>query len=102
MSSLLSIGHNVSACRWVHPQPPKSKHERGKQFAVAEAVPHKPTRQSYNNNDVGASTSANGSTWTWVPVPVASTVTTTQRVPVSAISTHAPTSLAPASMAIPA
>jgi hypothetical protein len=51
---------------------------------------------------VGASTSANGSIGIWVPVPVASTVTTTQRVPVSAISTPTRISLAPASLAIPA
>lgn len=86
-----AIGHNISTCRWLHPQPPKDKNDRGKQ---AEAAPPKPSRQ---NIDVGASTSANGSTSMWVPVLVVSTVTTTQRVPVSA----APTSLVLTSLAIP-
>jgi len=71
-----SIGHNVSTCHWLHPQPPKDKNDRGKQIIIAETAPPKPSRQ---NNDVGAST--------WVPVPVASTVATTQRVPVSATPT---------------
>jgi len=85
----------VSTCRWLHPQPPPNdKNNREKQLIIAEAAPPKPSRQ---NNDVGASTSANGSTWTWVPVPVASIVTTSQRVPVSA--TH--TSLVSTSLAIP-
>jgi len=57
-----SIGHDVSTCRWLRPQPPKDKNDRGKQIVVAEAAPPKPTRQNNNNNDVGASTSANGST----------------------------------------
>ena len=56
-----AIGHNVSTCRWLHPQPPKDKNGRGKQIIIAEATPPKPSRQ---NNDVGASTSANESTWT--------------------------------------
>ncbi|AES77634.1 DUF4283 domain protein [Medicago truncatula] len=62
--------------------------------------PPKPTRQNNNNKDVGDSMLAIGSTWTRVPVPVASTVTTTQRVLVSDMST--PTSFAPTSLAIPA
>ena len=81
-----TIGHNVSTCRWLHPQPPKDKTERGKQIIIAEAAPTKTSRQ---NNDVGTSTSANGSTWTWVPVPVASIGTTTQRIPVTASTTLA-------------
>ncbi|KEH16943.1 DUF4283 domain protein [Medicago truncatula] len=44
----------------------------------------------------------NSNTCTWLPIPVASTVTTTQRVLFSAISTPTPTSLEPASLAIPA
>ena len=75
-----SIGHNVSTCRWLHPQATKDEIDRGKQPIVAEAAPPKPSR---HHNDVGASTSANGSTWTWVPVPVTSTVTTTNRVTAS-------------------
>jgi len=89
-----SIGHNVSTCRWLHPQPPKHKNDRGKQIIVAEAAPPKPSRLQ---NDGGASTSANGSTWTWVPAPITLTVTTSQRVPV----TSAPATLASPSMAIP-
>jgi len=76
-----AIGHNVSTCRWLHPQPPKDKNDRGKQIVNVKEAPPKATRQ---NIDVGASTSANGSTWTWVPV--ASTVTPTQRIPVSTTS----------------
>jgi len=76
-----AIGHDVSTCRWLHPQPPKDKNDRGKQIVNVEEAPPKPTRY---NIDVGASTSANGSTWTWVLV--ASTVTTTQRIPVSTTS----------------
>ncbi|AES87637.2 DUF4283 domain protein [Medicago truncatula] len=50
-----SIGHDVSACRWLRLQPPKDKNDRGKQIVVAEAaLPPKPTRQNNNNNDVGA------------------------------------------------
>jgi hypothetical protein len=30
-----SIGHNVSTCRWLHPQPPKDKNDRGKQIIIA-------------------------------------------------------------------
>jgi len=85
-----TIGHNVSTCKWLHPQPLKDKTDRGKQIVIAEAAPTKPSRQ---NNDVGTSTSVKGSTWTWVPVPVASTVTTTQRIPVTVTDTT--TSLAP-------
>ena len=92
-----SIGHNVSSCHWLHLQPPKDKNDRGKQIVLAEAAP-KHTRHNNNNNHVGASTSANGSTW----VPVVSTVTTTQRVPVSATSTPTPTSLVSASLDLPA
>ena len=95
-----TIGHDVSTCRWLHPQPPKDKQDRGKQVVVFEATLPKPTRQNNNNNDVGASSSGNGHTWTWVPTPVASTVTTTQRVPVSVTPTPTPTSLAPISLAI--
>jgi hypothetical protein len=62
------IGHNVSTCRWLHLQPPKDKNDRGKQIIIADIAPPKPSR---HNNDVGASTLANGRTWTWVPVPVA-------------------------------
>jgi len=62
---------------------------------VAEKAPPTTTRQHTNG---GASTSANGSTCTWVPVPITSTVTTSQRVPV----TTAPSPLAPPSQAIPA
>jgi len=90
-----SIGHNVSTCRWLHPQPPKDKTDRRKQIIVAEAAPLKPSRQQ---NDGGASTSANGSTWTWVPAPITSTVTTSQKVLV----TFSPATLASPSMAIPA
>jgi len=90
-----SIGHNVSTCRWLHPQPPKDKTDRGKQIVIAETTPTKPSRQ---NNYVGASTSANGCTWTWVPAPVASTVTTTQRIPVTATTS---TSLAAIPLVIP-
>jgi hypothetical protein len=79
-----SIGHNVYTCRWLHPQPPKEKNDRGKQLIIAEAAPPKPSRQ---NNDVGAYTSANGGIWKWVLARVASTITTTQRVPVSATPT---------------
>ena len=68
-----SIGHNVSTCRWLHPQPPNDKNDRGKQIIVAKAAPPKPSRQQ---NDGGASTSANGSTWTWVSALITSTVTT--------------------------
>jgi len=75
-----SIGHNVSTCRWLYSQPPEDKTNRGKQIVIAEATPTKPSRQ---NNDVGASTLANGSTWTWVPAPIVSTVTTAQRIPVT-------------------
>ena len=71
------------------------KNDRGKQIIIADTAPPKPSRQ---NNDVGASTSANGSACTWVPVSVASTVATTQRVPVSAT----PTSLALTTLDIPA
>jgi len=85
-----AIGHNVSTCKWLHPQPLKDMMDRGKQIVIAEATPTKPSRQ---NNDVGTSTSVKGSTWTWVPVPVASTVTTTQRIPVT--TTDTTTSLAP-------
>ncbi|AES70252.2 DUF4283 domain protein [Medicago truncatula] len=50
-------------------------------FALnVETAPPKLPRQ---NNDVGASTSANASALTWVPVMVASLVANTQRVPVS-------------------
>ena len=89
-----SIGHNVSSCRWIHPQQPKDKDDRGKQIVVAEKAP--PTT-TWQHIDGGASTSANGSTWTWVPVPITLTVTTSQRVPV----TTAPSTLAPPSQAIP-
>jgi len=68
-----SIGHNVSSFRWIHPQQPKDKDDRGKQIIVVEKAPPTTTRQ---HTDGGASTSANGSTWTWVPVPITSTVTT--------------------------
>jgi len=88
-----SIGHNVSTCRWLHLQPPKDKNDRGKQIIIPETAPPKP---SWQNNDVGASTSYNGSTWTWVPV--VSTVATTERVLVSAT----PTSLALTTLDIPA
>lgn len=96
-----SIGHNVSSCRWLHPQPPKDKNDRGKQIVVAEAAPILSTRQNKSSNDVGASTSANGNNGTWVPIPVVSTVTTTQRVPVSATTTSAPTSSISTSLALP-
>jgi len=89
-----SIGHNVSSCRWIHPQQQKDKDDRGKQIVVAEKAPSTTTRQ---HTDEGASTSANGSTWTWVPVPITSTVTTSQRVLV----TSAPSPLAPPSKDIP-
>jgi len=95
-----SIGHNVSSCRWLHPQPPKDKNDRGKQIVVAEAAPKFPPRQNKGRNDVGASTSAIGNNGTWVPIPVVSTVTTTQRVPVSTRPT--PTSLVSMSLALPA
>ncbi|KEH29250.1 hypothetical protein MTR_4g031785 [Medicago truncatula] len=50
-----SIGNDVSACRWLRPQPPKDKNGRGKQIIVAEAaLPPKPTWQNNNNNDVVA------------------------------------------------
>ena len=94
------IGHNVSSCRWLHPQPPKDKNDRGKQIVVAEAAPKFPPRQNKGRNDVGASTSAIGNNGTWVPIPVVSTVTTTQRVPVSTRPT--PTSLVSMSLALPA
>jgi len=68
-----SIGHNVSTCRWLHQQVAKEKNGHGKQPVMAEVAPPKQTQQ---NNDVGASTSANGSTWTWVLIPITSTVTT--------------------------
>ena len=56
-----SIGHNVSTCRLLHPQPPKDKNDRGKQSIIADTAPPKPSRQ---NNNVGASTLANGSACT--------------------------------------
>jgi len=90
-----SIGHNVSTCRWLHPQPLKDKTDRGKQIVIAEEAPTKPSQQ---NNDVAVSTSANGSTWTWVPAPVISTVTTTQRIPITATTS---TSLAAIPLVIP-
>jgi len=74
-----SIGHNVSTCRWIHPQAAKDKNDRGKQLIVGEEAPPKQTRQQHGG---GASTSANGGTWTWIPVPITSTGTTTQRVSV--------------------
>ena len=74
-----SISHNVSTCRWIHPQAAKDKNDRGKQLIVGEEAPPKQTRQQHGG---GASTSANGGTWTWIPVPITSTVTTTQRVSV--------------------
>jgi len=76
-----AIGHDVSTCHWLHRQPPKDKNDRGKQIVNVEEAPPKSTPQ---NIDVGASTSANGSTWTWVLV--ASMVTTTQRILVSTTS----------------
>ena len=41
-----SIGHNVSTCRWIHPQAAKEKNDHGKQpiVAEAEAAAPKPTR----------------------------------------------------------
>ena len=90
-----SIGHNVSTCRWLHPQPPKDKTNRGKQIVIGKEAPTKPSRQ---NDDVGASTSANGSTWTWVPAPVVSTVTTAQRIPITNTTS---TSLAAIPLVIP-
>jgi len=51
-----SIRHNVSSCRWLHPQPPKDKnnHDQGKQIVVAETAP-KHSRHNNSSNDVGAS-----------------------------------------------
>jgi len=85
-----SIGHNVASCRWLHPQTTKDKIDRGKQIVVAETAPKHPPRQNKTRIDVGASTSTNGSNGIWIPILVVSTVTTTQRVPVIATSTHIP------------
>ena len=73
-----SIGHNVTTCRWLHPQAAKEKNDRGKQPIVAEVAPL--PKKSGQHGDMGASTSASGATWTWVPTPITSIVTTTQRV----------------------
>jgi hypothetical protein len=71
-----SIGHNVTTCRWLHPQAAKEKNDLGKQpIEVVRLL-----KQSQQHGDVGASTSANGANWTWVPSPITSIVTTTQRV----------------------
>jgi hypothetical protein len=95
-----SIGHSVSSCLWLHPQPPKNKNDRGKQIVVDKAAPKPPPRQRKSSNAVGASTSANGTNGNWVPIPVVSTVTTTQRVLASTTST--PISLVSMPLASPA
>ena len=59
-----SIGHNVSTCRWIHPQAAKDNNDRGKQSIVADEAPSKQTRQQHGG---ATSTLANGGTWTWVP-----------------------------------
>jgi hypothetical protein len=94
-----SIGHNISSCRWLHPQPPKDKNDRGKQIVVADSDPKHPIRQKGSKNDVGPSS---GNTSTWVPVPVVSTVTTTLRVPDTATTAPIPTSSVSVSLASPA
>ena len=97
-----SIGHNVLSCRWLHPQPSKDKNDRRKQIVVAETAPKHPPRQNKSNIEVGASTSGNGNNGTWIPISVVSTVTTTQRIPVTAATTPIPTSSVSVSLALPA
>jgi hypothetical protein len=67
-----SIGHNITTCRWLHPQAAKEKVDRGKQ----------PAKEAPTTKAGGASTSASGGISTWIPISVNSTVTTTERTAV--------------------
>jgi hypothetical protein len=67
-----SIGHNITTCRWVHPQAAKEKVDRGKQ----------PVKEVHTTKAGGASTSAAGGIGTWIPTTVNSTVTTIARTSV--------------------
>ena len=90
-----SIGHNVSTCRWLHPQPPKDKNDRGKQIISVDIATPKPSRQ---NNDVGASTSANGSAWVPVSTTPTSLALTTLDIPAPSPSLNANSQLGPVSI----
>lgn len=51
------IGHNVTTCKWLHPDATKKKPERGKKPLVADTPPNPPL-QSHGLRNMGASTSA--------------------------------------------
>lgn len=52
------IGHNVTTCKWLHPDAAKKKPERGKKPLVADPPPNPPLQSRGLRSDVGASTSA--------------------------------------------